>query len=674
MGRIFNVGIFGGNKTGKTTLAEAMLYKAGMIDRMGSIQEGNTTLDYDDEEIKRQMSINLSMGYIKNTAGSKILYLLDVPGYMDFIGEQLAGVSASDNVLLNISADQGMDMGTERMWEIVKERKKPVMLFINKMDISEVSFSKVWDEVETVLGKKLLLITAPVYENQRLTGVINLLDKNPVENPEFQKYVQRSMDVIAELDDALMEKYLEGAEISFDEMAKHIKQGIIEGRVIPVFSGSAVSQIGIAELTDFIFDYIPSSEEMPPVKVTTADGQEKEIERKEEQPLTGIIVKTTFDPFAGKLSYLRVYSGKIKTNSQFFNVTKNSKERLGQLLRIQGKKQEPVAEAVPGEVVAVAKLTSAEGFDVFCEPGNVLKLPVTRPPAGAVSYSIRPKVKGTEDKLGNAINRILEEDPTIQIYRDEETSETIISGMGDLHIDIAINKFKNKFGVEVDRGIPKIAYKETITTTADAEGKHKKQTGGRGQYGHCFIKVEPLPRGGGFEFVDEVVGGAIPRQFIPSVEKGIKEGMKKGVLAGYPVVDIRVRLYDGTYHTVDSSDIAFQLAGILALNKALQQGEPILLEPIVNVEIRVPQEFVGDVIGTVNAKRGRVLDMFVAGKTQVVKSQVPLAEMANYTNELRSITSGKGTFTMVFSHYEVVPPHIAQKIVDERKKEKEAQE
>jgi len=469
-----------------------------------------------------------------------------------------------------------------------------------------------------------------------------------------------------------MEKYLEGQEIPVEEISKYIKQGVIDGKVIPVFSGSAMSQTGIKEFTQFIFDYMPASEELPPLKASAPDGQ-KEVARNEGQPLLGMVVKTVFDPFAGKLSYLRVFSGKLKSNSQFFNVTKNSKERVGQLLRMQGKKQEPVAEALPGEVVAVAKLSSAEAFDIFCEQGNHMTVAVTRPPEGAVSYSIKPKVKGTEDKLGNAINRIAEEDPTIKVFRDDETGETIIAGMGDLHIDIAINKFKNKFGVEVEKGIPKIAYKETITVSADAEGKHKKQTGGRGQFGHCYIKIEPLPRGGGLEFVDEIVGGSIPRQFIPSVEKGIKEGMKKGGLAGYPIVDIRVRLYDGSYHTVDSSDIAFQLAGILALNKAMQQASPILLEPIVNVEIRAPQDFVGDVIGTVNAKRGRVLDMLSSGKTQVVKSQVPLAEMANYTNELRSMTSGQGTYTMLFSHYEVVPAHIAQKIVDERKKEKEQQ-
>ncbi|MBN1446119.1 MAG: elongation factor G [Candidatus Omnitrophica bacterium] len=672
MGSIYNLGIFGGNKTGKTLLAEAMLYGAGMIDRMGAVSEGSTTMDFDEEEIKRQMSISLSTGYIKG-GKNKVMCIVDTPGYMDFIGEQIAGVEAADNAALNISADEGVSSGDEKLWEIISGKGKPACMFINKLDMPDISFDKLWDEMESAFGKKLLLVTCPLYENGKLAGVANLLDGKQTNDQSFQKYIQRSMDVIAELDDALMEKYLEGEEIPFEEILKHIKQGVIEGRVIPVLSGSAMSQTGIKEFTQFIFDYMPSSEELAPLKASASDGQDKEVARNEGQPLLGIVVKTVFDPFAGKLSYLRVFSGKLKSNSQFLNVTKNTKERVGQLLRMQGKKQESVPEAISGEVVAVAKLSSAEAFDIFCEQGNPLTFAVTRPPEGAVSYSIKPKVKGTEDKLGNAINKIAEEDPTIKVFRDDETGETIIAGMGDLHIDIAINKFKNKFGVEVEKGIPKIAYKETITSPADAEGKHKKQTGGRGQYGHCYIKVEPLPRGGGFEFVDEVVGGAIPRQFIPSVEKGIKEGMKKGSLAYYPVVDIRVRLYDGTYHTVDSSDIAFQLAGILALQKALQQGSPILLEPIVNVEIRVPQDFVGDVIGTVNAKRGKVLDMISSGRTQVVKSQVPLAEMANYTNELRSITSGQGTYTMLFSHYEVVPAHIAQKIIDERKKEKEQQ-
>ncbi|MCX8081905.1 MAG: elongation factor G [bacterium] len=671
MGKVYNIGIFGPNKSGKTLLVEAMLYSTGMIEKFGGVNGTSTTMDYDKEEIERQMGINLSVGYIKK--GNDILYILDTPGYMDFIGEQISGLEGCDIAVLVISASEGISTGVEKLWEMLREKGKPTIIFINKLDTPDVSFEGIWKELTSFLGKNLLPITVPLYQDGQIKGVANILDKKSGEDTILQGYFQQAMDVIAELDDALMERYLEGADIFSEDIATYIKKGLTERKLVPVFSGASISQIGIESFISFLFKYLPSSTEMPPIKVLQNE-QEGLIERKEDGPLTGIVVKTILDPFAGKLSYLRVFSGILRSNSQFFNITKNTKERVGQLLRVQGKKQEPVSEAYPGDVVAVAKLSSAQAFDSFCEPSNPVKIPVYPVPEGAVSYSIKPKVKGTEDKLGNAIGRIVEEDPTIKVFRDEETGETIISGMGDLHIDIVVNKFKEKFGVEVEKGIPKIAYKETITTTADAEGKHKKQTGGRGQYGHCFIKVEPLPRGTGFEFVDEIFGGAIPRQFIPSVEKGIKEAMKKGVLAQYPVVDIRVRLYDGTYHTVDSSDIAFQIAGSLALQKALQQANPVLLEPIVNVEVRIPQEFVGDIIGTINAKRGRVLDMISTGKASTIKAQVPLAEMSNYTNELRSITSGSGTYTMAFSHYEEVPNHIATKIIEERKREREAKQ
>ena len=668
MGKVYNVGIFGNNKSGKTILVEALLYKSGMIDRMGDINQGNTTMDYDEEEVNRLMSINLSTGFIKKK--EDIIYLIDTPGYMDFIGEQISGIEGSDCAILNISAEGGIEVGTEKMWDLLKERSKPVVIFINKLDMPEIDFWKIWSELEEFFEKKVVLVNYPEFENGKLKGVINLLEKNPVPE-EAQKIFQSSMDTIAELDDALMEKYLEGEELKKEEIATHMKKGIVEGKIIPVLCGSGLNQIGVEELTDFILNFMPSTDELPPVKGEGPDGNEIERERKEDVPLSGIVIKTVFDPFAGRLSYLRIFSGKLSSNSQFLNSTKNIKERVGQLYRMQGKKQEPVDVAYPGEVVAVAKLSSSQTFDSFSDPNSPIVFPKPKIPEGAVSYSIAPKVKGTEDKLGNAINRITEEDLTIRVFRDDETGETIISGMGDLHIDISVNKFKNKFGVEVEKGIPKIAYKETITTSAQAEGKYKRQTGGRGQYGHCFIKVEPLPRGKGFEFVDQIVGGVIPRQFIPSVEKGVREAMKKGVLANYPIVDIKVTLYDGSYHSVDSSDIAFQIAGSMALQKAVQQANPILLEPIVNVEIRAPQEFVGDIIGTINSKRGKVLDMTVSGKTQIVKAQVPLAEMANYTNELRSITSGKGTYTMEFSHYEVVPSHIAQKIIEQRKEKKE---
>jgi len=668
MGKVWSIGLFGSTKSGKTILGESLLYKSGMITRMGDINQGNTTFDFDEEEKIRLISINLSVGYIKKQ--DNIIYIIDTPGYIDFVGEQISGIEASDVAILNISASEGIEVGTEKIWEMISKKNLPTIIFVNKLDQLEINYKKVIDDIFSFFGKKIILINYPVFENGKFSNVKNLLTENSNIEREVSDYYQKSMDTIAELDDTIMEKYLEGEKLSFDDISKVIKKGILENKIIPVLFGSATNQIGIEELINFILSYVPSADELPPIKCKDENQNEVMIERKEDERFVGIIFKTIFDPFAGRLSYIKVLSGKFFANSQFLNSTKGIKERVGQIFRMQGRKQEPIDVAYPGEIVTAAKLNS-NTFDTICDLNTNVVLEKPHIPEGAVSYSIAPKVKGTEDKLGNAIGRIAEEDLTIRIYRDEETGETIISGMGDLHIDITVNKFKNKFGVEVEKGIPKIAYKETITTTTTAEGKYKRQTGGRGQYGHCFIKIEPLPRGAGFEFVDQIVGGVIPRNFIPSVEKGVREAMKKGVLANYPIVDIRVILYDGSYHVVDSSDIAFQIAGSMALQKAVSAANPILLEPIVNVEIRVPSEYVGDVIGSINSKRGKVLDMISSSNFQIIKAQVPLAEMSNYTNELRSITSGKGTYTMEFSHYEEVPPHIAAKIIEQRKKEKE---
>lgn len=667
MGKVWTIGLFGSTKSGKTILGEAMLYKTGMITRMGDINQGNTTFDFDDEEKLRLISINLSVGYIKK--GDNIIYLVDVPGYIDFVGEQISGIESSDVAILNISSVEGIEVGTEKIWEMISKKNIPTIIFVNKLDIPEVNIKKVVNEIFSFFKNKLVLINYPFFESGKINGVKNIFDGDDLLDSEFGEFFQKSIDTLVELDDTIMEKYLEGEKLTKQEIINSLKKGIIERKVFPVLFGSGLNQIGIEELIDFVLTFVPSTDELSPLRAKNQDGQEVLIERKDNQPFTGIIFKTIFDPFTGRLSYIKVLSGKLLSNSQFLNSTKGIKERVGQLFRMQGRKQEPVEVVYPGEIVTTAKLNS-QTFDTICDLNSNIVYEKPHIPEGAVSYSIAPKIKGTEDKLGNAIGRILEEDLTIRIFRDEETGETIISGIGDLHIDITVNKFKNKFGVEVERGIPKIAYKETITTTTEAEGKYKRQTGGRGQYGHCFIRVEPLPRGGGFEFVDKIVGGAIPRNFIPSVEKGVREAMKKGVLANYPIVDIRVILYDGSYHVVDSSDIAFQIAGSMALQKAVANAKPILLEPIVNVEIRVPSENVGDVIGSINAKRGKVLDMTSSSNLQIVKAQVPLAEMANYTNELRSITSGKGTYSMEFSHYEEVPPHIAVKIIEQRKKEK----
>jgi len=668
MKKIFTVGLFGATKSGKTILGESILFKTGMISKMGDINQGNTTFDFDEEEKTRLISINLAVGYFKKN--DNLVYILDVPGYIDFVGEQISGIEASNIAILNISATEGIEVGTEKMWDMISKKNLPTVIFVNKLDVPEINYRKIIEEIYSFFGNKVILVNYPFFEKGEFKSVKNILTEEIDAQGELGEFIQKSMDTLAELDDSIMEKYLEGEKLTKEEISEFLKKGIIERKVFPVLFGSAINQIGIEELIDFIISFTPSTEEIPPLKGKDQNGNEIIIEMKENQPFTGIIFKTIFDPFAGRLSYIKVLSGKFSSNSQFLNATKGVKERVGQIYRMLGKKQEPVDVAYPGEIVTAAKLNS-QTFDTICDLNSNIIFEKPHIPEGAVSYSIAPKIKGTEDKLGNAIGRIVEEDLTIRIFREEETGETIISGMGDLHIDITVNKFKNKFGVEVEKGIPKIPYKETITVSTNAEGKYKRQTGGRGQYGHCFIKVEPLPRGAGFEFVDQIVGGAIPRNFIPSVEKGVREAMKKGVLANYPIVDIKVTLYDGSYHVVDSSDIAFQIAGSMALQKAVSEAKPTLLEPIVNVEIRVPSEFVGDVIGTINSKRGKVLDMISSSNFQIIKAQVPLAEMLNYTNELRSITSGKGTYSMEFSHYEEVPSHIAARIIEERKKEKE---
>jgi len=667
---VYNVGLFGHSRSGKTILAEAVLFKAGAIDRMGDINQGNTTMDYEEEEKRRLMSTNLAVAYFQ---WKKITcHMVDCPGYMDFIGEQISSAEAVDVGVINIAADGGIEVGTEKAWEMLKSRGLPVIIFINKLDAEQANFQSVLKQINEWLGKKAVCVTAPVFAGNKIQSVVNLLDPSNQEKQEFQNLVQNLLDSIAEIDDTLMEKYLGGEQLTKDEITSSIKKGIVEGSIVPVCCGSGLNQIGVDHLLDFIVSYLPPVSELSSLKAKNQKGEEVEVKRGESEPLSGIVFKTYNDPFMGRISYLKVRSGTLVSNTTFYNATQGSKERVGQLFKLRGKKQELIAEAFSGEIVAVAKLTGFKTFDTFSDSAFPVIYPVPAIPEAAVSFSLAPKVKGTEDKLGAAISKIMDEDPTIKVFRDTETNETIISGMGDVHLDVVIGKFKEKFGVEVVRGTPKIAYKETITTTASAEGKHKKQTGGRGQYGHCFLRVEPLPRGTGFEFVDEIFGGAIPRQYVPSVEKGVREAMSRGVLAGYPIVDVKVTVYDGSYHVVDSSDIAFQLAGILALQKAVQDARPVLLEPIMNVEVSVPQEFVGDVMGTINAKRGRVLEMTTHGNSQVIRAQVPLAEMSNYATELRSLTSGRGTFAMSFSHYEEVPPHLAEKIIEAKKSKSEA--
>ncbi len=667
---VFNIGIFGHSKSGKTILGESILFKAGAIDRMGNINQGNTLLDYEEEEKKRQMSINLATSYFNWK--KDLCFLVDSPGYMDFVSEQISSAYAIDIGIINIAFDSGIEVGTEKSYEILKKRGIPIIIFLNKCDLEQVDFQNTYKELSEWLDKKIVLVTYPVIKDKKCEKIINVINDNQ-SSSEVSEYKQNFFDSIVELDDSLMEKYLGGGVIAPEEILKTLKTGIVNGKVIPVFSGAGINQTGVEQLLDFIVEFCLDTSCLMPIKCKTPEGKEALVERKKQEHLSGIVFKTYFDPLMGRISYLRVISGTLSANSNFYNATKGIKERIGQIFHMKGKKQDIVAEASAGEIVGVTKLNGFSTFDTFSETSFPVIYEKPEIPESSLSLSITPKIKGTEDKLGNAISKIMEEDLTLKISRDNETGETIMSGMGDVHLEISLSKFKEKFGVEVLRGIPKIAYKETITISTEAEGKFKRQTGGHGQYGHCFIKLEPLPKGKGFEFVDEIVGGAIPRQYIPSVEKGLKEAIKKGTLAGYPVVDIRATVFDGSYHVVDSSDIAFQLAASLAFQKGMQTSKPVILEPIMNVEINIPQEFVGDVIGIINAKRGRVMEMNTHGINQIVKAQIPLAEMSNYATELRSFTSGRGSYTMVFAHYEEVPSHLAEKIISSKKAEKEEQ-
>ncbi|HNQ34809.1 MAG TPA: elongation factor G [bacterium] len=639
MGRIRNLGFFGQGKSGKTSLVEALLFKAGSINRLGSVTDGNTTTDFDPEETKRQLSISLALGHL-DWKGVRI-NLIDTPGYADFAGEAVSGVSAADFAVICVPADSGPSVGTDNAWKLAAASGLPTFIFVTKSETGP-------DAAEAIAGRlseKWKVRVTPWTNREALT------------------------ESAAEADDATLNKYLESGQLGEAEFHTGIRQVLLTRALVPLFVGSAAKGEGLEAFLDFVCEYLPEYEELPPVSLA---GGAETSRRLGSEPVMLHVFKTASDPFVGRLSYFKVIRGTLAPNSTLYNQNRSEKERVGQVLYVQGKKQEPVEKVQPGDLLAVAKLNYTHTGDTLVAVGQNGHLPALVFPQPAISVSLVAKEKGMEDKLGSAFSRIMEEDQTIQIARDAETSETILSGLGDLQLEIWISRLANRFGVEVVKGVPKIAYRETVTGTASGQGRFKRQTGGHGQYGDCWIKVEPLPRGSGFEFVDAIVGGAIPRQYIPSVEKGVREAMTKGPLANYPMTDLRVTLYDGTFHPVDSSDIAFQIAGSLALKKVGLEARPVLLEPIVNVEILVPKENVGDIIGDINGRRGKVLNMdSVDNEYQKISAQMPLAEMSNYATTLRSITSGRASYQAQFSHYELVPYQISEKIIKERQVKKE---
>ncbi len=681
--KIRNVAVIAHGGAGKTSLVEAILFNAGSIDRLGNVQDGTTTTDYDPEEIERKITISSAFafcdwkGYRTN--------LIDTPGFINFIEDAKGSLRVVDGAVVIISAISGVKAETGKVWRYADEFELPRIVFVNKMDRDIANFSRAIGELEKAFDTEAIPLFIPIGSGESFSGVVDLIkmrayifrngtsEETDIPSEilsEAEEYRKKLVEKVAESEDTLLEKYLEGGGLSEEEIIKGIREGSLTRRFIPVTCGSAIRNIAIPQLLDAILLCLPSPAEkarLSPVKGKNPKDK-KEVERKplKTEPLSVYVFKTIADPYAGKLSVFRVYSGVLRADSTVLNTSTGIKERIGQVFYIMGKKQIPAYALGPGEIGAVAKLKDTYTGDTLSDEGHPIVFEKIKFAEPIISYAIAPKSKGDEEKVSASLNRILEEDPTLRFQRDEETKEMILSGMGQVHIEVTIEKLKRKFGVEVVMKTPKVPYRETIKVTAKAQGKYKKQSGGRGQYGDCWLEIEPLPRGGGYEFVDKIVGGVIPQQYRPAVEKGVIETMKSGILAGYPIIDIKVTLYDGSYHTVDSSEMAFKIAGAMALKKAFMNAKPVLLEPIMKVEVITPDDTLGAVIGDLNAKRGKVQGVEPqAGGNQKVVSFVPMAEMLTYANQLHSLTSGRGLYSMEFSHYEEVPGHISQKLIAE---------
>jgi len=664
---------------GKTSLAEAMIFDAGMSTRLGSVMDGNTIPDYNSDEIERKISISAKL--LNTKWKDNRIFIVDTPGYADFTGEVISAIRAVDSAIVLVDCVGGIEVGTDRVWEFLEEAKLPRMIFISKVDKENANFLNVLNDIKNRFGKKCVALQVPIGTASSYKGSANLADGGDFSACDADikdaapKLQQELIEVVSEADDALLEKFLEGAQLTKDEIKSGMRKGVLEGKIVPVFCGSATANLSVKELMDAIVDYMPSPAEMPKrIAKVVGSEEKKEIPNDENAPFSAFVFKSISDPYVGQMTLFRVFSGVLNSDTGFYNSTKDLKERIGQIYIMQGKEQVAVTSVKAGDIAALAKLKGSTTNDTLCDEKNKILFDNIIFPEAAISASVKPHSKHDEEKIMGALARLASEDPTFSHGRDPQTKELLISGMGDLHLEIMVARLKDRFKVGVDIGTPKVAYKETIKGTAKVQGKYKRQSGGRGQYGDCSIEVHPLEKGKGFEFVDKVVGGAIPRNFIPSVEKGIVDSMKAGILAGYPVVDMQVILFDGSFHPVDSSDMAFQIAGSMAFKKAQEQAKPILLEPIMDVETVVPDEFMGQITGDLNQRRGRIIGMELKGKMQGVKAHVPLSEMFKYASELRSMTGGQGSYTMRFSYYDEVPGKIAQTIVAQSQKGEQKEE
>ncbi|HEV8642670.1 MAG TPA: elongation factor G [Methylomirabilota bacterium] len=684
IGKIRNVGVVGHGGVGKTSLVEALLFSAGAVTRLGRVDDGTTTTDFDPDEIKRKISINTALAHC-DWKGHRI-NLVDTPGYGDFIADARAGLRVVEAAIVVVDAVAGVQVQTEKVWKFATEFGLPRAVVVNRLDRERADFFRTLDSLGRRLKGRLVPLHVPVGEESGFQGFVDLIkmkgivhaDGKPRETDipaevgdRAKEYREKLVEAAAETDDELLNKYLEEGSLGEAEMLKALRAGIAEGKLVPVLIAAAAKNIGASALLDLFVEAFPSPADRGGVSGTDLKTKQPGTRAPDPKaPAVALFFKTLSDPHVGKLSLFRVFSGTLKSESQLLNVSRGAKERMSHVAWLQGKTQKAVEALGPGEIGVVAKLKETLTGDTLADEANPFELPRITFPEPAISFAIQPKTRGDEDKISNALARIAEEDPTVHYHFDPETKQLLVSGVGNLHVEMVVERMKRKYNVDVNLLPPRIPYKETVKGRAEGQGKYKKQTGGRGQYGDAWLKVEPLQRGAGFEFVDDIFGGAIPRNYIPSVEKGVRDCMKRGILAGYPVVDLKVTLYDGSYHDVDSSDMAFQIAASMGLQKVFMDAHPILLEPIMNVEVTCPSEVAGDVIGDLNSRRGRIVGMEPAGETAVVRAQVPMAEMLTYEPSLRSMTGGRGAYSMEFSHYEELPAFLAEKVVKETKAEK----
>ena len=686
-----NVALIGHGSSGKTSLASTLLFSSGAVNRLGKVDQGTTVTDFDDEEIARKVTISSALCHLE---WQKVkVNLIDTPGYGAFIADAKAALRVADAALVVIDGVSGVEVQTEEAWSYAAGYDLPRLLVVNKLDRENASLARAMESVQASFGRQAVPVQIPLRDAKGFCGVIDLIGQKalryaadesgtqtvtdiPADHAEAAKMArERLMEMVAEVDDALMETFFDKGQLAPEALVEGLTRGVKERKLFPVFCASALQNIGAHAILDALIAYVPHPGERGPYRgESPKDGAPVERQGTAEEPYSAFVFKTIADPYAGKISLLRVYSGVIRSDAPLYNVGRDAQERITSLLFLQGKESQAVDAIRAGDLAAIPKLKETGTGDTLADKGAPITYPRVDFPEPLIAFAIEPKSRGDEEKISTVLQRIIEEDPTIHFRRDPQTHELLLSGTSDLHVEVTLAKMKRKFGVEAILHPPKVAYLETIRRKAEAQGRHKKQTGGHGQFGDCWIRLEPLPRGAGFEFKDEIFGGAIPKNFIPSVEKGIQEARQQGFLAGYPVVDFRVVLFDGSYHTVDSSDIAFKIAGSLGFKKAMEEAGATLLEPIMEVEIFAPSQYMGDLMGDLNSRRGRVQGMNTQGSSEVIKAQVPFAEMLSYSSTLKSITGGRGSYRMKMSHYEEVPAHLQQKVIQAAREAREGKE